>query len=274
MKLSIKQNTDGFKELQKKAKSHMIEGVRFTQLIFFLSEKFPNIRFSFTSPHPKDFPISLLNVISSKFNIAKSIHLPIQSGNDFILNKMKRYYTQKSYLNLVEECKKIIPNVVVSSDFIVGFCSETEEMFEDTLNVCEKVKFDIAYMFKYSLRPKTHAFHNYVDDVDQKTKDERLTRLIELIKKGQLEQNKSRIGLNTLVLIEGNTKKEYKKKSLFGKNEGGLNCIVEDINVNNEKMVAGDWVLCEIVDFSANTIFCVPKQKSKILSDFEKMKLI
>lgn len=107
------------------------------------------MRIRFTSPHPKDFPKELLYLIADRPNICNSIHLPIQSGSNSVLERMRRGYTREAYLRLVEEMRNIIPNVWISSDFITGFCGETEEEHEDTIAIMKEVQYDMAFMFAY-----------------------------------------------------------------------------------------------------------------------------
>lgn len=108
--------------------------------------------YRFTSPHPKDFPDEVLHLIAERPNICKYIHLPAQSGNSAVLDRMRRGYTREAYLNLVHNIREILPDVYLSSDFIAGFCGETEEEFQDTLSLIEQVKYNCAFLFAYSMR--------------------------------------------------------------------------------------------------------------------------
>jgi tRNA A37 methylthiotransferase MiaB len=110
------------------------------------------MRVRFTSPHPKNFPTELLHLIAERPNLCKSIHMPIQSGSNTVLERMRRGYTREAYLRLVEEMRSIIPNVWISSDFITGFCDETEQEHRDTISLMETVQYDMAYMFAYRYR--------------------------------------------------------------------------------------------------------------------------
>lgn len=112
------------------------------------------MRIRFTSPHPKNFPTELLHLIAERPNLCKSIHMPIQSGSNTVLERMRRGYTREAYLRLVEEMRSIIPNVWISSDFITGFCDETEQEHRDTVSLMETVQYDMAYMFAYRYRRK------------------------------------------------------------------------------------------------------------------------
>jgi tRNA A37 methylthiotransferase MiaB len=132
-------------------------GVRFAELLDRVSDIAPDVRFRFTSPHPKDFPDPLLDVIASKANVCKHIHIPAQSGNTDMLFRMRRNHTRESYLELIDNIRAKIPGVALSSDFICGFCEETEAEFEDTISLIEIVQYDLAFLFHYSMREKTHA---------------------------------------------------------------------------------------------------------------------
>lgn len=106
----------------------------------------------FTSPHPKDFPDEVLHLMAERPNICKQIHLPAQSGNSAVLDRMRRGYTREAYLDLVHHIRNTLPNIYFSSDFIAGFCGETEEEFQDTLSLIDEVKYNNAYLFAYSMR--------------------------------------------------------------------------------------------------------------------------
>jgi tRNA A37 methylthiotransferase MiaB len=173
-------NSEGFKETYKLRDGN---GVRFAELIDRVSEIAPEVRFRFTSPHPKDFPDPLLDVIATKPNVCKQIHLPAQSGNTEMLKRMRRNYSREAYLDLVDHARSKIKGVALSSDFICGFCDETEEEFQDTLTLIEKVQFDMAFLFAYSMREKTHAHRRMQDNVPEDVKKERLIRMIDVFKK-------------------------------------------------------------------------------------------
>lgn len=140
-------------------------------------------KISFVSSNPWDFSDELIEVISKNENIDRLIHLPFQSGNDEILKKMSRSYTKNDYLELVAKIKASVPDVKFSTDIIIGFSGETDEMFEDTVDVCNKVGFDIAYLNKYSPRSGTVSAKLFEDDVPWKVKKERWNVLEDLVNK-------------------------------------------------------------------------------------------
>eukprot|EP01099_Mayorella_cantabrigiensis_P006155 TRINITY_DN5095_c0_g1_i1.p1 TRINITY_DN5095_c0_g1~~TRINITY_DN5095_c0_g1_i1.p1 ORF type:complete len:314 (-),score=83.44 TRINITY_DN5095_c0_g1_i1:44-907(-) len=165
------------------------------------------MRIRFTSPHPKDFPVGLLELIRSRPNICKSIHIPVQSGSSYILERMRRGYTREAYLDLISQIRDILPECSLSSDFIVGFCGEREEDHQDTLSLVRAVGYDQAFMFAYSLREKTHAHRNYEDDVPAGVKKRRLQELIETFHQSSSQKNLNEVGSFQLVLIEGTSKR-------------------------------------------------------------------
>lgn len=181
----------------------------------------------FVSPHPKDFSDELIHLIAKSNKIAKQIHLPLQSGSNEILNKMNRKYTKEHYLNLVKKMKEKIPNVTFSTDIIVGFPSETEQDFLDTMDVVEKVRFDQIYMFCYSIRRGTRA-EKMENQIEEKVKVERLERLKVLFEKIVDEENNKKVGSIEKILVEG-------------------------ISKNNEKMYTGRTLDNKVVVFEAGT---------------------
>lgn len=127
-------------------------GARFDRLLQLVAERAPGVRIRFTSPHPKDFPDDVLHVMQAHPNICKNIHLPAQSGSSTVLERMRRGYTREAYLVLVDRIRSILPDVALSSDFICGFCDETEEEFGETLTLFDAGRYNVAFMFAYSMR--------------------------------------------------------------------------------------------------------------------------
>lgn len=195
-------------------------GLRFADLLDRLSTEFPDMRFRYTSPHPKDFPDELLYLMRDRYNICNCIHLPAQSGNSEVLQRMRRGYTREAYLELVEKIHRIIPDVALTSDFICGFCGETEQEFSDTLSLIKAVGYDMAYMFAYSMREKTHAHRNYADDVPEDVKQRRLTEMIETFRESTGQRYDSQVGTIQLVLVEGPNRRAPETE-LIGKSDKG-----------------------------------------------------
>ena len=218
------------------------EGTHFVDLLDVVSSAAPKIRFRFTSPHPQFFPLPLLKLISSRPNLAKQIHLPAQSGSDSVLTRMRRGYTQGAYLDLVARIREEIPRVTFSSDFIVGFCGETEEEFQETLKLAAEVKYEMAYNFMYSLREKTKAHRTLVDDVPQEVKRERLGRLNEVYEKGKLERLDGMEGSEEVVLVE----KMNDKGQWTGRTDGNIRVTIDATLPNEGKIEKGDFVKVKI----------------------------
>ena len=162
-------------------------------------------RIRFVSPHPKDFTDDVIEAIRDCDKVSKIIHLPLQSGSSQILKIMNRKYTKEQFLNLVDKMKKMIPEVVFSTDIIVGFPGETEEDFEDTLDVVRKVNFEQVFMFIYSRRVGTPG-DRMENQVPEEIKHERFNRLKELVESQIAENNKKYIGTIQKVLVEGVSK--------------------------------------------------------------------
>ena len=159
----------------------------------------------FISPHPKDFTDDVIEAIKNNSKIERIIHLPLQSGSTNVLKKMNRKYTKEEYLNLAEKMKKTLPDIVFSTDIIVGFPGETEEDFEDTLDVVKKVNFEQIYMFIYSRRKGTIA-DTMEDQVDEEIKHKRFDRLKEAYDSKVSENNKKYVGTVQKILVDGQSK--------------------------------------------------------------------
>ena len=157
--------------------SYRHENNDFADLIEAVSQVKGIRRIRFTSPHPKDFPDKLLDIITNNPKACKHIHLPLQSGNDRILELMNRTYTRREFLALVDKIRAKCPKMALSTDIIVGFSSETDAEFEDTYKAMEQVEFDSAFIFKYSERKHTIAQRSLKDDVPDAIKTERIVAL-------------------------------------------------------------------------------------------------
>lgn len=159
----------------------------------------------FISPHPKDFTDDVISAIKDCNKVSRLIHLPLQSGSTEVLKKMNRKYTKEQYLNLAEKIKKEIPEVLFSTDIIVGFPEETEEDFEDTLEVVRKMNFEQIFMFIYSRRVGTPG-DKMENQIPEEIKHKRFDRLKELFEKQVEENNKKYIGKTEKILVEGKSK--------------------------------------------------------------------
>ena len=241
---------EGFKEvtlLGQNVNSYRSGKSDFADLLKACALAVPEMRIRFTTSHPQDLSDKLLETIAERKNLCKYIHLPVQSGSDRILDLMKRSYTIEHYLALIEKAKKIIPNVALSTDIISGFPTETEEDHKMTLDIMNIVKYDGAYMFKYSAREKTKAFV-MGDDVDDETKTRRLMEIIELQRQISFVLNSGMIGKNYEILIESLSRKSDEK--LTGRTDGNKSVIIPK---NGNKV--GEKVMVKITSANSATLF-------------------
>ena len=230
----------------------------FADLMYKASQVDPEMRIRFSSPHPKDFPEELLEIIAEQPNLCNYIHIPAQSGNNEVLERMRRPYTREQYLDLVEKMRDIIPGVTLSTDIITGFCGETEEEHEDTMSLMAKVKYDLAYMFAYSERGRTLAQRKYEDDVPEDVKKRRLSEIIEQQMNIQEELNKKEIGRRHLVLVEGTSKRS--DEQLCGRTDTNKMVVFD----RKEHIEKGDYVEVTITDCTSATLMGDVIKKSSI----------
>jgi tRNA-2-methylthio-N6-dimethylallyladenosine synthase len=241
----------GFKEvslLGQNVNSYNDNGNDFADLLSACASVDPLIRIRFTTSHPQDLSNKLLYVIAENQNICNYIHLPVQSGSNRILELMNRTYTIEHYLNLIDKAREIIPGVSFSTDIISGFPSETMEDHLMTLDVIQKVRYDGAYMFKYSPREGTKAFQ-MADDVSEETKSKRLNDIIELQHQISYEINQAMVGTEEIILIEGNSK----KSDDFFAGRTDSNKIV--IFPKHDELSIGDYVKVKINRATSATLF-------------------
>ncbi|KAF9351339.1 CDK5 regulatory subunit associated protein 1 [Mortierella sp. AD094] len=203
-------------------------GMRFTELLDRVSLVDPEMRIRFTSPHPKDFPTALLHLMASRPNICSQIHMPAQSGSTAVLSRMRRGYSRDAYFELVDTIRSIVPGVALSSDFITGFCGETEADHEDTMDLMRRVEYEMAYMFMYSRREGTHAGRRLQDDVPEDVKLRRLQDIIQIFHKGAENRFGARVGqpAGECVLVEGRSKRD--KNRWVGRADGGFKVVFDD----------------------------------------------
>ncbi|MBF0484915.1 MAG: tRNA (N6-isopentenyl adenosine(37)-C2)-methylthiotransferase MiaB [Candidatus Omnitrophica bacterium] len=197
-------------------------------------------RIRFTSPHPKDFPQSLIKVVAENPKVCKQIHLPLQAGNDRVLELMNRSYTGKEFRDLVTNIRKACPKIALTTDVIVGFPTETDAEFEDTYRVMREVEFDSAFMFKYSPRPKTMAARKLKDDVSELKKTARIVKLNILQTAISLKKNKALVGDIQEILMEQAGK--IKAGSAYGRNDAN-----KIVTLPQGEFKPGQWVQARIV---------------------------
>ncbi len=206
------------------------------------------LRIRFSTSHPQDISDKLLYTIAEHPNLCNYIHLPVQSGSNRILELMNRTYTVEHYLNLIEKAKKIIPGVSFSTDIISGFPTETWEDHFATLEVLKQVRYDGAYMFKYSPREGTKAFR-MEDDVPEEVKSKRLQEIIDLQHQISLEKNQDMIGTEEIILVEGFSKKS--NEFIAGRTDTNKTVIVPI----NDKIKTSDYIKVKINRATSGTLF-------------------
>lgn len=219
----------------------------FAELLEMVALVASDLRIRFSTSHPKDMTDKVLHTMQKYENICNYIHLPVQSGSSPVLKKMNRGYTREWYLERIDAIKRIIPSCSISTDIITGFCGETENEHKETLSLMNKVKFDFAYMFFYSERPKTLAQRKYEDDIPLKIKKARLQEVIDLQREHSLESNKRQIGNVVKVLVEGPSKKS--NDFFCGRNSENMMIVFPKENVKK-----GDYILVRINDCTAATL--------------------
>jgi len=234
--------------------SYRHEGAVFADLISDVAQVNGLKRVRFTSPHPKDFPEAVLRVIAKNQNICKHIHLPLQSGSDRILSLMNRTYTAHEYLNVVEMIHSILPTATITTDIIVGFPTETEDDFQETVRLMNRVGFNNAYIFKYSERKGTTAARDYPDDIPEITKTDRIVRLNAQQHEIAFLKHQSCIGQTVQVLIEGDADKGLDHLTgiapQMGKTEGNLTVVFPKTGFQ-----PGEFVSIGITETTAGTLY-------------------
>ncbi|XP_020375373.1 CDK5 regulatory subunit-associated protein 1 [Rhincodon typus] len=238
-------------------------GLRFADLLDQVSRIDPEMRIRFTSPHPKDFPDEVLHLIQERANICKHIHLPAQSGSTAVLKAMRRGYTREAYLELVEHVRRIIPGVSLSSDFIAGFCEETENDHLQTISLLREVRYNIGYLFAYSMRKKTHSYHRLQDSVPAIVKQRRLEELITVFREEATKLNSKLVGSEQLVLVEGASKRS--KMELCGRSDGNIKVNFPSVDIpcnwSSGMLVPirpGDYVSVQITSASSQSLKGTP----------------
>lgn len=222
--------------------------VNFARLMAMVAEVSPLLRVRFSTSHPKDISQELLDTIARYNNICKFIHLPLQSGSTRMLKLMNRKYTREDYFEKIQAIKRTVKDCGIATDIIAGFCTETLQDHEDTLDMMRKVGYDFAYMFNYSQRSNTLAAKRYADDIPYKEKTRRLEEIIDLQRELSLSSNKRDVGKVFEVLVEGRSKRSEDK--LFGRTSQNKVVIFEGGDFKK-----GDYVSVRITDCTSATLF-------------------
>jgi tRNA-2-methylthio-N6-dimethylallyladenosine synthase len=212
------------------------EALNFAGLLELVAQIDPLLRVRFSTSHPKDITDEVLHTMMKYENICNHIHLPVQSGNSRVLELMNRTYTREWYIERIDTIKKLMPDCAVSTDIIIGFCTETEEEHQDTLSLMNYAQFDFAYMYTYSERPGTLAAKRFEDDIPEAVKTRRFNEILKKQQECSLNRLEQHIGKTHKVLIDGLSKKS--DKDFSGKSEHNITVVFP---VNNG-FKAGDYV--------------------------------
>ena len=221
--------------------------VDFPELMHRVAEISPLLRVRFATSHPKDLSDKLLEVMASHSNICKCIHLPVQSGSDRMLKLMNRHYDSAWYLDRIAAIRRYMPDCSITTDVIAGFCTETEEEHQMTLEMFRKVRYDYAYMFKFSMRPDTYAAKHLQDDIPEAEKTRRLAEIIALQGEIALENNRKEIGKTFEVLVEGESHRS--KEQLFGRNSQNKVIVFDRGDAK-----PGQYIMVKVTDCTAATL--------------------
>ena len=219
--------------------------VDFPELMHRVASISPLLRVRFATSHPKDLSDRLLEVMASHSNICKCIHLPVQSGSDRMLKLMNRHYDSAWYLDRIAAIRRYMPDCSITTDVIAGFCTETEEEHQMTLEMFRKVRYD--YMFKFSMRPDTYAAKHLEDDIPEAEKTRRLEEIIALQGQIALENNRKEIGKTFEVLVEGESHRS--KEQLFGRNSQN-----KVIVFDRHDAQPGQYIQVKVTDCTAATL--------------------
>ena len=225
------------------------ETVDFPALLERVAQSAPSMRVRFTTSHPKDMSDATIDVIARYPNICNHIHLPVQSGSNSVLKAMNRKYTREWYLDRIKAIRSRIPDCGISSDLFTGFHGETEEDFNQTLDLMREAAFDSSFMFKYSERPGTLASRTMPDNVPEEVKVERLNRMIALQNELSAESNRRDIGKVFEVLVEGFSKRS--REHMMGRTQQNKAAVFPRGTVK-----VGDFVKVRVTDASSATLIC------------------
>ncbi len=225
--------------------------VDFADLLARVATACPDLRIRYSTSHPKDMTDKVLGVMAAHDNICKYIHLPVQSGSSSVLQRMNRGYDRAWYLDRIAAIRRYLPDCAISTDLISGFCGETEEEHRATLDLMEEVRYDMAFMFKYSERPRTLAARKFPDDVPEEVKGRRLQEVIDLQMKHAAERNQQHVGRVQVVLIEGVSKRS--DRHMFGRNSQNAVVIVDRMFAGTE-LKPGDRVMARIASGTSGSL--------------------
>ncbi len=221
--------------------------IDFADLLEIVADAVPDMRIRFTTSHPKDMSDKTLEAISRHDNLCKFIHLAVQSGSNHVLKLMNRKYTREWYLDRIAAIRRILPTAAISTDIFCGFHDETLEDHEQTLSLMREVRFDSAFMFKYSERPGTYAHKHLPDNIPEEEKVRRLNEIIALQNQLSLESNQREVGKTVEVLVEGFSKRSH--DDMYGRTEQ-----YKTVVFPRTDQKVGDLVKVRILEASAATL--------------------
>ena len=227
--------------------------VNFAGLLAMVAEISPELRVRYSTSHPKDISDEVIAVMAAHENICRHIHLPVQSGSDAMLEKMRRRYDRSWYLDRVAKIREAMPDCSITTDIIAGFCGETLQDHQDTLDIMRKVGYDYAFMFQYSERPGTLAARHYPDDIPPAEKTRRLNEIIALQNTLSLESNRRDIGKEWKVLVEGDSRRD--PGQLCGRASNNKMCVF-DKPKQGAALRPGDYVRVRVLSCTSATLIC------------------
>lgn len=235
------------KDFEKASDLQKATAVNFAKLLELCAKAQPKMRFRFSTSNPQDMTLDVIETMAKFENICNYIHLPVQSGSNRILKEMNRLHTREEYFELIDNIRRIIPDVAISQDMIAGFPTETEEDHQDTLTLMEYVKYDYGFMFAYSERPGTLAGRKMEDDVPADVKQRRLNEIQALQRRHSLYRTQQHVGKVEEILIEKSSKKSDEHWS--GRNSQNMVAVFP-----KEHYKPGDFVNVKILDCTSATL--------------------
>ena len=235
------------KDFEKASPIQKATSVNFSKLLQLCAKAQPKMRIRFSTSNPQDLTLDVVETMAKYNNICNHIHLPVQSGSNRILKEMNRLHTREEYMGLIDNIRRIIPNCAISQDIIVGFPTETEADFQDTVSLMAYVKYNFGYMYKYSERPGTMAGRNMKDDVPEETKKRRLQDIVDLQRIHSEIKTKEWLGKTVEVLIEKQSKKSDAQWS--GRTPQSIVCVFP-----KGIYEVGDFVNVKVTDCTSATL--------------------
>lgn len=235
------------KDFDKASEIQRATAVNFSNLLALCAKTQPKMRIRFSTSNPQDLTLDVIETMAKYQNICNHIHLPVQSGSNRILKEMNRLHTREEYMTLIDNIRSIIPGCVISQDMIVGFPTETEEDFQDTVSLLNYVKYNFGYMFTYSERPGTLAERKLKDDVPEETKKRRLQDIVDLQREHSEIRTKEHLNTIVEVLVEKESKKSDKEWS--GRTSQNIVAVFP-----KENYKVGDFVNVKVTDCTSATL--------------------